>query len=84
MHTPDGGVEVTQRRSTTGELLVVRGVEALSDGAPVKITRSHDARRRSRHRRADARRRRRLGRRSERARRAGAPAGEPPATGAAP
>jgi RND family efflux transporter MFP subunit len=37
MHTPEGGVEVT-RGVEAGELLVVRGFEALSDGAPVKIT----------------------------------------------
>jgi RND family efflux transporter MFP subunit len=36
MHTPDGGVEVT-RGLDAGELLVVRGFEPLSDGAPVKI-----------------------------------------------
>jgi RND family efflux transporter MFP subunit len=36
MHTPDGGVEVT-RGLQPGELLVVRGFEPLSDGAPVKI-----------------------------------------------
>jgi RND family efflux transporter MFP subunit len=36
MHTPDGGVEVT-RGLEAGELLVVRGFEALSEGAPVKV-----------------------------------------------
>jgi len=36
MHTPEGGVEVT-RGLEAGELLVVRGFEPLSDGAPVKI-----------------------------------------------
>jgi hypothetical protein len=37
MHTPQGGVEIT-RGLNAGELLVVRGIEPLSDGAPVKIT----------------------------------------------
>ncbi|MFI5290164.1 MAG: efflux RND transporter periplasmic adaptor subunit, partial [Polyangia bacterium] len=37
MHTPEGGVEVT-RGLSVGELLVVRGFEPLSDGAPVKVT----------------------------------------------
>ncbi|HEX3772789.1 MAG TPA: efflux RND transporter periplasmic adaptor subunit, partial [Polyangiaceae bacterium] len=37
MHTPDGGVEVTQGLNA-GELLVVRGFEPLSEGAPVNIT----------------------------------------------
>jgi RND family efflux transporter MFP subunit len=37
MHTPEGGVEVT-RGLTAGQLLVVRGFEPLTDGAPVKIT----------------------------------------------
>jgi len=37
MHTPEGGVEVT-RGVQAGELLVVRGIEPLSDGAPVKIS----------------------------------------------
>jgi RND family efflux transporter MFP subunit len=37
MHTPEGGVEVTQGL-TAGDLLVVRGFEPLSEGAPVKIT----------------------------------------------
>jgi membrane fusion protein, multidrug efflux system len=36
MYTPDGGVEITQGLSA-GELLVVEGFEALSEGAPVKI-----------------------------------------------
>jgi RND family efflux transporter MFP subunit len=36
MHTPHGEVEVT-RGLAEGELLVVRGLEPLSDGAPVKI-----------------------------------------------
>ncbi|HEX4446007.1 MAG TPA: efflux RND transporter periplasmic adaptor subunit [Polyangiaceae bacterium] len=37
MHTPEGGVEVTQGL-TAGELLVVRGFEPLSEGAPVQIS----------------------------------------------
>jgi multidrug efflux system membrane fusion protein len=37
MHTPDGGVEVTQGLNA-GEVLVVRGFEPLSEGAPVNIT----------------------------------------------
>jgi RND family efflux transporter MFP subunit len=37
MHTPEGGVEVTQGLKA-GELLVVRGFEPLTEGAPVKIT----------------------------------------------
>jgi multidrug efflux system membrane fusion protein len=37
MHTPEGGVEVT-RGLQAGELLVVRGFEPLTEGAPVKIT----------------------------------------------
>jgi RND family efflux transporter MFP subunit len=37
MYTPDGGVEITQGLKP-GELLVVQGFEALSDGAPVKIS----------------------------------------------
>ncbi|HEX7836269.1 MAG TPA: efflux RND transporter periplasmic adaptor subunit [Kofleriaceae bacterium] len=36
MHTPEGGVELT-RGVKAGELLVVRGIEPLTDGAPVKI-----------------------------------------------
>jgi len=37
MHTPEGGVELT-RGVKAGELLVVRGIEPLGDGAPVKIS----------------------------------------------
>jgi membrane fusion protein, multidrug efflux system len=37
MHTPEGGVEIT-RGLKPGELLVVRGFEPLTEGAPVKIT----------------------------------------------
>jgi multidrug efflux system membrane fusion protein len=37
MYTPEGGVEITQGLNA-GELLVVQGFEALSDGAPVKIS----------------------------------------------
>ncbi|HMG54189.1 MAG TPA: efflux RND transporter periplasmic adaptor subunit, partial [Kofleriaceae bacterium] len=37
MHTPEGGVELT-RGVSAGELLVVRGIEPLTDGAPVKIS----------------------------------------------
>jgi RND family efflux transporter MFP subunit len=36
MYTPEGGVELTQGIAA-GELLVVEGFEALSEGAPVKI-----------------------------------------------
>jgi RND family efflux transporter MFP subunit len=36
MHTANGGVEI-KRGLTAGELLVVRGVEPLSEGAPVKV-----------------------------------------------
>lgn len=37
MHTPDGNVEVT-RGVNEGDQVVVRGIEPLTDGAPVKIT----------------------------------------------
>jgi RND family efflux transporter MFP subunit len=37
MHTPEGGVEVTQGLKA-GDLLVVRGFEPLSEGAPVQVT----------------------------------------------
>jgi membrane fusion protein, multidrug efflux system len=37
MHTPEGGVELT-RGVAAGELLVVRGIEPLTDGAPVKVS----------------------------------------------
>jgi RND family efflux transporter MFP subunit len=37
MHTPDGNVEVT-RGVNEGEQVVVRGIEPLTDGAPVKVT----------------------------------------------
>lgn len=37
MHTPDGDVEITHGLDE-GENIVVRGIEPLSDGAPVKIT----------------------------------------------
>jgi RND family efflux transporter MFP subunit len=36
MHTPEGGVELT-RGVAAGELMVVRGIEPLTDGAPVKL-----------------------------------------------
>jgi multidrug efflux system membrane fusion protein len=36
MHTAEGGVELT-RGAAAGELLVVRGIEPLTDGAPVKL-----------------------------------------------
>ena len=36
MHTADGGVELT-RGVTAGEKMVVRGIDPLSDGAPVKV-----------------------------------------------
>ncbi len=36
MYTPEGGVEITQG-AATGDLLVVEGFEALSEGAPVNI-----------------------------------------------
>jgi RND family efflux transporter MFP subunit len=37
MHTPEGGVEITQGLAS-GDLLVVRGFEPLSESAPVKIS----------------------------------------------
>jgi multidrug efflux system membrane fusion protein len=37
MHTPEGGVEVTQGLKP-GQLLVIRGFEPLTEGAPVKVT----------------------------------------------
>ncbi len=37
MHTPEGGVEITQGLKA-GDLLVVRGFEPLSEGAPVLIS----------------------------------------------
>lgn len=37
MYTPDGGVEVTTGLNV-GDLLVVQGFEALSEGAPVKVS----------------------------------------------
>jgi RND family efflux transporter MFP subunit len=37
MYTPEGGVEITTGLAA-GELLVVQGFEALSEGAPVRIT----------------------------------------------
>jgi RND family efflux transporter MFP subunit len=36
MHTAEGGVELT-RGVTEGELIVVRGIDPLTDGAPVKL-----------------------------------------------
>jgi RND family efflux transporter MFP subunit len=36
MHTSDGGVELT-RGVSAGETIVVRGIDPLSDGAPVKV-----------------------------------------------
>jgi RND family efflux transporter MFP subunit len=36
MHTPDGGIEL-RRGVREGELVVVRGIEPLTEGAPVKI-----------------------------------------------
>jgi membrane fusion protein, multidrug efflux system len=36
MHTADGGIELT-RGVKEGDLIVVRGIDPLSDGAPVKI-----------------------------------------------
>jgi multidrug efflux pump subunit AcrA (membrane-fusion protein) len=37
MHTADGGIELT-RGVAAGDLMVVRGIEPLTDGAPVKIS----------------------------------------------
>ena len=37
MRTADGAVEVQQRASRPGEMLVVRGAEALRDGAAVEV-----------------------------------------------
>jgi len=37
MHTPEGGGELT-RGVAAGEMLVVRGIEPLTDGAPVKVS----------------------------------------------
>jgi membrane fusion protein, multidrug efflux system len=37
MHTSDGNIEIT-RGVAAGDLLVVRGIEALTEGAPVKIS----------------------------------------------
>jgi membrane fusion protein, multidrug efflux system len=37
MHTPEGGVEITQGL-VAGDLMVVRGFEPLSEGAPVQIS----------------------------------------------
>jgi multidrug efflux pump subunit AcrA (membrane-fusion protein) len=36
MHTADGGIELT-RGVTAGEVMVARGIEPLSEGAPVKV-----------------------------------------------
>jgi len=36
MHTPEGGVELT-RGVQEGEIIAVRGIEPLTDGAPVKV-----------------------------------------------
>jgi hypothetical protein len=36
MHTADGGVELT-RGVKVGDVLVVRGIEPLSEGAPVSV-----------------------------------------------
>jgi len=36
MHTPEGGVELT-RGVQEGEMIAVRGIEPLTDGAPVKV-----------------------------------------------
>jgi len=36
MHTPEGGVELT-RGVKEGEVIAVRGIEPLTDGAPVKV-----------------------------------------------
>lgn len=36
MHTPEGGVELTQGVKA-GEMIVVRGIDPLTDGAPVKV-----------------------------------------------
>lgn len=37
MHTPEGGIEI-KKGLAAGEVLVVRGIEPLSEGAPVKIS----------------------------------------------
>ncbi len=36
MHTSDGGVELT-KGVTAGQVMIVRGIEPLTEGAPVKI-----------------------------------------------
>jgi multidrug efflux pump subunit AcrA (membrane-fusion protein) len=36
MHTADGSIEIT-RGVAAGDLLVVRGIEALTEGAPVRV-----------------------------------------------